>query len=67
MALTLHNRKFYPYAFAVFVAGASAVWYVVFGLAHGQLVLGLITAGAAFFYFLYKQHLDETKLFQSSS
>jgi hypothetical protein len=64
MALTLRNRKSFPYAFAVFAVGLSALWYGVFGLAHGQLFLGSMTAGAAFFFFLYRQHLDETKLFK---
>jgi len=37
---------------------------VVFGFAHGQLLLGVVTAIAALFYFLYKQHVDETRLFK---
>ena len=37
---------------------------MAFGFAHGPLLLSIVTAIAAFFYFLYKHHLDETRLFK---
>ena len=43
----------------------SVVFWISFvGRGHGELLLGVIAAIAGFFYFLYKQHLDETKLFK---
>ena len=64
MALKLQNRKFYPFAFAGSVLAVAIIWYLVFGFSRGQPFLTIIGAIAAFFYFWYKQHLEETKLFK---
>lgn len=63
MALTLHNRKFYPFAFLIALVAAIAA--VHFAPPHRpELVVSALVGVAAFFYFLYRQHLDETKLFK---
>jgi hypothetical protein len=64
MALKLRNRKFYPYAFLVAVSTALVAWYLWIGRGHGDLLLGALTAIGGFFGFLYKQHLDQTRLFK---
>jgi len=63
MALRLHNKRWYP---CIFLIGSTAV---VAGLhpATGnrpELLLSCIGALAGFTHFLYRQHLDETKLFK---
>ena len=64
MALKLHNKKWYPF---IFLIGSGAVITAWFRFATGhrpELLLSGIGAIAGFTYFLYRQHLDETKLFK---
>jgi hypothetical protein len=64
MSLYLRNRKFYSYAFIAVVSGTLGVWFPLIGRGFDNAFLGVVTAIAGFFAFLYKQHLDETKLFK---
>src|SRR5580693_1191988 len=64
MALTLHNRKWYP---LIFVIGSAAAIAACLRLAAGrgpELLLAVVGGVAGFTHFLYRQHLDETKLFK---
>jgi hypothetical protein len=64
MALTLYNRRWYP---LIFLGGSAAVVATWFRFAAGhrpELLVSAIGGVAAFTYFLYRQHLDETKLFK---
>ena len=64
MALKLHHKRFYPY---LFISGAIVLFgarLVTPGTITRELLLSLTGGLAAFIYFLYKQHLDETRLFK---
>lgn len=64
MALKLHNRKRYPFIFLIASATASVGWFN-FAAGHPpELLISLIGAIAGLVYFLYRQHLDETRLFK---
>ena len=63
-ALRLRNRGWYPYLFLVCFIAPVVAW---FRFATGQpqeLFISTIGGICGFFYFLYRQHLDETKLFK---
>src|SRR6266480_622502 len=63
MSLRLHNRRWYPLIFLSASAAAIAFWfYLALGHRPELLLSGIGTAGGLT-YFLYRQHLDETKLF----
>jgi hypothetical protein len=63
MALKLHNKKWYPLIFLVGSVAIIAAWFC-FATGHRpELLLSGIGAIAGFI-FLYRQHLDETKLFK---
>lgn len=63
MALTLRNRKWYPFFFLIGISAIGAWFY--FGAAHRpELLISAVGGIAGFAYFLYRQHLDETKLFK---
>ena len=64
MALTLHNRRWYPLIFFVGSAAAIAVWLRFSADRRPELLLSAIGGFAGLTYFLYRQHLDETKLFK---
>jgi hypothetical protein len=64
MALKLHNRRWYP---LIFLTGSAAVVATWLGFAAGhrpELLVSAIGGVAGFTYFLYRQHLDEAKLFK---
>jgi hypothetical protein len=64
MPLRLRDRRWYPVVFLVGSIGVIVVWFQFpAGLRSGLLVpaIGIV---AGFVYFLYRQHLDETKLFK---
>ena len=64
MALRLHNKKWYP---LIFLAGSAAVlvgWFRFATEHRPELLLSGIGAVAGLTYFIYRQHLDETKLFK---
>lgn len=64
MALRLHNKKWYPLIFLVCSATVVAAWLHFAAGRRPELLLSGIGAVAGFTYFLYRQHLDETKLFK---
>lgn len=64
MALRLHNRRWYP---LVFLVGSTAVVVAWLRFAAGQrpeLLVSAVGGVAGFTYFIYRQHLDEAKLFK---
>jgi len=64
MALSLHNKRWYPSIFLLSSAAILAAW-LYFAKGHPpELLLSGLGAVAGFFYFIYRQHLDETKLFK---
>jgi hypothetical protein len=63
MALRLHNRRWYPVIFVILSAIVTAVW-LRFATNHPELLVSAVGGVAAFTYFLYRQHLDEAKLFK---
>ena len=64
MALRLHNRRWYPLIFLIGFATVIAAW-LRFAAGHRPELLASAIGGiAGFTYFLYRQHLDETKLFK---
>jgi hypothetical protein len=64
MALTLQNRRWYPLIFLIGSATVIAVWLRFTAGRQPELLISGVGGVAAFSYFLYKQHLDETKLFK---
>ena len=63
MHLKLHNRQNYPVIFVVGVVGVTALWFLL-EKAHPELLLSGIGAVGGFAYFLYRQHLDDTRFFK---
>lgn len=64
MALKLHNKRRYPFIFLFGSAAVLASWFY-FATGHPpELLLSGLGALTGFFYFVYRQHLDETKLFK---
>src|SRR5690348_9218707 len=63
MALTLHNRRWYPLLFLTGIALVIGVWLRFEAGHRPELLVSAIGGVAGFTYFLYRQHLDETKLF----
>lgn len=64
MALQLKNKRLYPFGFILLSLVALVIVLVGPADRREQLLLGMISAIGGFFYFLYRQHLDETKLFR---
>ena len=64
MALRLHNRRWYPFIFLVGSGAVIAGWLYLASAHRPELFMSAIGAVAGFTYFLYRQHLDETKLFK---
>jgi hypothetical protein len=63
MAFQLHRRKSFPAIFAFVVLALYTGWYLL-ERSHPELLLTGIGAVAGFAYFLYRQQLDETRLFK---
>jgi len=64
MALKLYNKSWFPFILLVGSAAVFVTW-LRFGSDHRpELLVSGIGAVAGFTYFLYRQHLDETKLFK---
>ena len=61
--LKLKNRRWYPFIFLIGSAAAIALLYALGYEKPEQLLAGVVTV-AGFTHFLYRQHLDETKLFK---
>ena len=64
MALKLHNKRWYPFVFLTGSAAVIAAWYNFAAEHRPELFISAVGAAAGFTYFLYRQHLDETKLFK---
>jgi hypothetical protein len=64
MALRLHNRRWYPLIFLIGFAIAIAAWLSFPAVHRPELLASAIGGVAGFTYFLYRQHLDEAKLFK---
>ena len=64
MALKLHNKRWYPVIFLIGSATVFAGWFRFAARHQPELLLSGIGAVTGFTYFLYRQHLDETKLFK---
>jgi hypothetical protein len=64
MALRLHNRRLYPLSFLVGSAVVIAAWWRFDAAHRSELLATAIVGVASFTYFLYRQHLDEAKLFK---
>src|SRR5216684_9377442 len=62
--LRLHNKKWYPVYFLLGLAAVAAIWFSYRGEQRPELLFSGIGAVAGFTYFVYRQHLDETKLFK---
>ena len=62
MALKLQNKRFYPHLFIGVAALLTILTAVLDDKLRSELLLPLGGAFAGFIYFLYRQHLDETKL-----
>jgi len=64
MALRLHNRRWYPIIFLIGFVTSIAVWWRFQVVRRPELLVSVIGGVAGFTYFLYRQHLDEAKLFK---
>jgi hypothetical protein len=64
MALTLHTRKWYPVGFLTGTAAVIAAWFYFPAAHRPELLVSFFGVVGGFFYFMYRQHLDETKLFK---
>jgi hypothetical protein len=64
MALKLQNKRWFPALFLAALAAAIAAWFY-FTVGHRpEFLISAIGAAAGLTYFLYRQHLDETKFFK---
>jgi hypothetical protein len=63
MALRLHHRRWYPAIFLIGLVAASGAC-LRFAAGRPELLVTALGGVAGFTYFLYRQHLDETKLFK---
>jgi len=62
--LKLGNKRFYPHLFLLLAGSSVATAFSVPAEHRVPLVVSLIGVFTGFVYFLYRQHLDETKLFK---
>jgi hypothetical protein len=64
MSLRLRNRKRYPYCFLALSVLAFTLWAKFLPGHPPEVLLSGLATIAGFTYFLYRQHLDETRLFK---
>jgi hypothetical protein len=64
MPLKLHNRRLYPLCFLILIAAVIVAWAKISAIHKPELLISFLGVVAGFAYFLYHQHLDETKLFK---
>lgn len=64
MALTLHNRTKYPYFFLIIIAAVIAAWLRFARRQPPELLVSILLGIASAAYFMYRQHVDETRLFK---
>jgi len=60
----LEDRKWYPYVILLIFYGVAAFWFHLGPGRQPQLLLTAVGGIAGLGYFLYRQHIDETKLFK---
>ena len=63
-ALRLQNRRWFPFIFLGSVLLFAAIWFRFLAEHRPEPLLSGIVALAGFGHFLYRHHLDETKLFK---
>jgi hypothetical protein len=63
-ALRLQNRGWYPFLFLICFVVLGAAWFRLPAGKPPELLITAIGGISGFFYFLYQQHLNETKLFK---
>jgi hypothetical protein len=64
MVLKLRNRRLYPLGFLLLIAAVIVAWATIPAIHKPELLISFLGIVAGFAYFLYHQHLDETKLFK---
>jgi hypothetical protein len=64
MALRLYNRRWYPLTFLIPCVVVVVVWLLFARGRTPELLLSVLGGIGGFTYFLYRQHLDEAKLFK---
>jgi len=64
MPLKLDNRKWYPLIFLAGGAGVIVAWLPLSIFHRPDLLVSAFVAISGLTYFLYRQHLDETRLFK---
>jgi len=64
MEFNLQNKKRYPIIFLIGLGTAIAAWSIFPSARQPGLLVSVIGGIAGLSYFLYRQHLDETKLFK---
>jgi hypothetical protein len=64
MPLALHNRERYPLVLLCGFALVIVIWFCFEDRLKPELLLTAIGGVAGLTYFLYRQHIDETKLFK---
>jgi hypothetical protein len=64
MALKLQNGRWYPIIALVGFALPIAAWFRFASGNRPELLISAVGGVAGFTYFLYRQHLDESKLFK---
>ena len=64
MALRIHNRRWYPFALLIGVAIVVVSSSFLQSDHRSEFLIAGIGGVAAFTYFLYQQHLDQTKFFK---
>lgn len=62
-ALRLRNRGWYPFIFLICFIVPVVAWFRFAATRSPELLISVLGGVSGFFYFLYRRHLDETKLF----
>jgi hypothetical protein len=63
-ALRLRNRVWYPVVLFMFFAAAIVSWFCIPSAHRPEVLIPAVGGVGGFLYFLYQQHLNETKLFK---
>jgi hypothetical protein len=64
VALKLQNRRWFPFIFLAALGSGVAVWFYFTAGHRPEFLMSAIGAAGGLTYFLYRQHLDETRLFK---
>jgi hypothetical protein len=63
-ALRLRNRVWYPFVLVMFFTVAIVAWFRIPATHRPEILIPTVGGIGGFLYFLYQQHLNETKLFK---